>query len=437
MKKFILYTVFIIYCVSLLPLQTFALTAEEVRKQIDDLNSKIEVGDEIIKQYKSQITQTSTQKNTLANLIKELTLTRSKLIKEKEQIQNKISATGLVIKNISGSIEEKEKSLNISKESLIKLIKDLNQNENVPLIERLLSKESFIDFSRDYNNILSINEKIRENIIDVSLTKKQLLSSKTEKEEEQTNLTSLKNTLVQKEQVVNTTKKEKDILLNQTENEEAKYQKLLAEQIKRRDTFEKALEEYEASLKFILNPKLIPKAGSEVLSWPLSSILITSLYGDRCLLKLYGTCKPHYGLDFRAAVGTPVMAMTGGVVEGTGNTDVACQGASFGRWIFIKHDNGLSSTYGHLSAINIKTGDRVKTGDTIGLSGGTKGVFGSGSSTGPHLHVSVYASDGVSVDTVPSNTCKGKIFTQPIAAKTAHINPADYLPTITSAMIKK
>jgi len=49
----------------------------------------------------------------------------------------------------------------------------------------------------------------------------------------------------------------------------------------------------------------------------------------------------------------------------------------------------------------------------------------------------VYASDGVKVDTVPSQSCSGKIFTQPISAKGAHLNPALYLPNITSAMVKK
>jgi murein DD-endopeptidase MepM/ murein hydrolase activator NlpD len=99
--------------------------------------------------------------------------------------------------------------------------------------------------------------------------------------------------------------------------------------------------------------------------------------------------------------------------------------------VFIRYNNGLASTYGHLSIITAKVGQKVKVGDTVGLSGNT------GSSTGPHLHVSVYASDGVKVDTVPSKSCNGKIFTQPISALNAYLNPALYLPKITSAMVKK
>jgi murein DD-endopeptidase MepM/ murein hydrolase activator NlpD len=345
-------------------------------------------------------------------------------VAERTQIQKKITATGLVIENLSSDIQDKESSISISKKSLRKMIKDLNQNDDIPIIERLLSVGSFSDFSREYNDLLSLNQKIRENIIDVSLKKEELQSTKNLKEGEKQNLTVLKNNLVQKEQAVAVTKKEKDTLLNQTKNKEAEYQKLLLERQKIKETFEKSLEAYEAQLKFILNPKLLPKEGSGVLSFPLDYILVTSPFGSR-----WGSF--HYGMDFRASIGTSVRAMSSGVIMGTGDTDVACKGASFGKWVFIKYDNGLSSTYGHLSVISTKKGQKVKAGDIVALSGNT------GSSTGPHLHVSVYASDGVKVDTVPSKSCNGKIFTQPIAALNAYLDPKLYLPAITAAMVKK
>ena len=424
MKKLVFFIVLILICLSLSPIRTLALTASEVQRQIENTNSQIEALDKEIAQYQSQITKTSAEKNTLANTIKELTLTRSKLVKEREQIQKKITATGLVINTLSTDIQEKEKTINISKKSLGKMIKDLNQNDDVPVIERMLSVVNFTDFSREYNDLLSLNEKIQENITEVSIKKEALSTTKIQKESEQQNLNTLKNNLVQKEKVVVITQKEKDSLLTQTKNKEAEYQKLLAEKIKKRDAFDKALEDYESQLKFILNPKILPKTGFGVLSWPLSYILITSPYGER-----WG--KFHYGMDFRAAVGTSVMAMAQGVVEGTGDTDIACKGASFGKWIFIRYNNGLSSTYGHLSVINATVGQKVNAGDIVAMSGNT------GSSTGPHLHVAVYASTGVKVDTVPSKSCNGKIFTQPIAALNAYLNPANYLPTIAPTMVKK
>lgn len=401
----------------------FAITASEVEGQINDINEQIKTLDKEIAQYQAQITETGQQKNTLSNTIKELTLTRNKLLAERNQIQKKINATGLVIKEIGNNIETKEESIQKSETSLKEMLYSLYQNENKSFVEMFLSKEKLEEFSKEYNNTLSINESVRNYINELLSEKEQLTNSKIQKLGEQDKLNSLKQTLLAKETAVLNTKKEKDTLLAETKNKEAAYQKMLAEQIKRRDSFEKAMADYEAQLQFILNPKLLPKEGSGVLSWPLDSILITSPYGSR-----WGSF--HYGLDFRAPVGTSVMAMASGVVEGTGDTDISCRGASFGKWVFIKYNNGLSSTFGHLSVISAKKGQEVKKGDVVGLSGNT------GSSTGPHLHVAVYASLGVKIDTVPSKSCGGKIFTQPISALSAYLNPILYLPKTIASMYK-
>lgn len=430
MKKFILYTVLIIYCVSFWPWEAKALTAKEIKQQIADTNSQIEALDKEIAEYQKQINETSGQSDSLAKIIKELTLTRNKLLVEKAEIQKKITATGLVISSLSNDISDKETAIQVLKESLEVMIKDLNRNDNIPMIERLLSVDNFSDFSRDYNNLLTLNTKIRENILDISFKKEQLVSSKYQKEDEQKNLNTLKQNLVQKEKVVSITKKEKDTLLTQTKNKEEEYKKLLLDRQKKRDAFEKQLAAYEDQLKFILNPKLLPKKGSEALSWPLNYVYITQLFGITSSSGRLYRSGLHSGVDFRSSIGTEVKAMANGTVMGVGDTDIYCKGASFGKWILIKYNNGLSSTYGHLSVINVKKGDKVNTGDVVALSGNT------GHTTGPHLHVTVYASDGVKVDEVPSLSCNGKTFIMPIAASSSYLDPMLYLPKTTKDMIK-
>jgi murein DD-endopeptidase MepM/ murein hydrolase activator NlpD len=396
---------------------------KQINNEMANVNNKIEEIEEEIKRLNSQIAETNEEKKTLSNAINQLNLTRNQLLKQKELIQNKIKATEYTISDISSKIGEKEEVIKISKNSLAKLIRILNQNDNVSVVEKLLTVDNISEVSRHYNDILSVNEKIKDNINLLSDEKYKLKIDKIKKEDEQENLNNLKNNLIQKEKAVNVTKKEKDDLLKETKNQEAEYQKMLAEQLKLKDAFEKELQEYESQLKFILNPKTIPKAANGVLSWPLENILITSVFGSR-----WGTT--HYGTDFRASIGTPVKSVYSGTIEGIGDTDKDCPKASFGKWVFIKHTNGLSSTYGHLSVISVKVGQKVKAGDIIGLSGNT------GYSTGPHLHLSVYASDGVSVETKPSVTCKGKIFTQPIAATDAHLDPLLYLPKTIPGMFK-
>lgn len=85
----------------------------------------------------------------------------------------------------------------------------------------------------------------------------------------------------------------------------------------------------------------------------------------------------HQGLDFAAPAGTPVHAINDGTV-------VLARALYFeGNFVVIDHGQGLMSLYLHLSEIKVKEGEEVKSGQTLGLSGGT------GRASGPHLHLAV------------------------------------------------
>ena len=121
MKKALFITVFVILIIFAFSKYSFAYTASELKEQIANTNSEIDKIDKEIKALSNQITATGKEKNTLANAIKELTLTRNKLVKEKEGIQKKITATGLIINTLANDIEEKQISLNISKPIVIRV----------------------------------------------------------------------------------------------------------------------------------------------------------------------------------------------------------------------------------------------------------------------------------------------------------------------------
>jgi murein DD-endopeptidase MepM/ murein hydrolase activator NlpD len=85
----------------------------------------------------------------------------------------------------------------------------------------------------------------------------------------------------------------------------------------------------------------------------------------------------HQGLDFRVPTGTPVASVNDGTV-------ILARPLFFeGNCVVIDHGQGLLTLYLHLSKFLIKEGDEVRTGQEIGLSGGT------GRATGPHLHLAV------------------------------------------------
>ena len=84
--------------------------------------------------------------------------------------------------------------------------------------------------------------------------------------------------------------------------------------------------------------------------------------------------RAHLGTDFAAPTGTPARTVGDGVVSFAG-----VQGG-YGNVVFIKHRNGHETVYAHLSKINVRVGQSIGQGQTIGLVGST------GWSTGPHLH---------------------------------------------------
>jgi murein DD-endopeptidase MepM/ murein hydrolase activator NlpD len=87
----------------------------------------------------------------------------------------------------------------------------------------------------------------------------------------------------------------------------------------------------------------------------------------------------HTGQDFAVPSGTEVKAVHGGTVVKAGPCG-AGDGAAYGNAIVIQHDARTYSQYAHLSAVLVRVGQRVETGQRIGRSGST------GNSSGPHLH---------------------------------------------------
>lgn len=93
------------------------------------------------------------------------------------------------------------------------------------------------------------------------------------------------------------------------------------------------------------------------------------------------------GIDFAASAGTPVSATAGGKVISAGDS-----GDGWGLSVKIRDASGYTHNYGHLSSINVKAGDTIGEGASVGKVGST------GKSTGPHLSYDVWDEDGTFVD---------------------------------------
>jgi len=116
-----------------------------------------------------------------------------------------------------------------------------------------------------------------------------------------------------------------------------------------------------------------------LLKTPIDGARMSSGYGAR-KHPVLGYNKMHRGVDFAAPRGTPIYAAGDGIVVR------ANWFSSFGNYVKVRHGNGYETAYAHMNgfAKGIKSGTRVKQGQTIGYVGTT------GRSTGPHLHYEIH-----------------------------------------------
>lgn len=97
----------------------------------------------------------------------------------------------------------------------------------------------------------------------------------------------------------------------------------------------------------------------------------------------------HAGIDLANAIGTPILAVSDGVVVDVGPT------AGYGMWVKLRHADGTVTLYGHVNTTVVSVGQRVLAGDQIATMGNR------GNSTGPHLHFEVLLGGTERIDPVP------------------------------------
>ena len=126
---------------------------------------------------------------------------------------------------------------------------------------------------------------------------------------------------------------------------------------------------------------------------PLEYRRISSRYNLNRFHPILNTRRPHIGVDYAAASGTPVMTTADGVVRLRGVN------GGYGNSIEITHSNGYLTRYAHLSgyAQGLRVGGRVSQGEVIGYVGMT------GLATGPHLHYEMHR-NGSSIDPMSIDT---------------------------------
>jgi murein DD-endopeptidase MepM/ murein hydrolase activator NlpD len=420
-------TIIFIIALCLVPTVFATTTPEtdenEIQQKISEKNDQIRILEEEIRQYNVETEKISNQAQTLQGTIQTLDLTQKKISTDLVLTDRKISKTTLGIDQTTGEISDTTKIINRNHLSIQNMLQQQLMLDDTNLIMLISSVDRLNDLWTHMDNMQDLRAQIKVKSDELSKLKVSLIEKQKTLEKSKRELAYLKTDLKGKKQTIESTKQEKASLLKETKNKESVFKEIIKTKEEQKAQFEKEVFEFESQLNIAIDKTKYAEAGIGTLSWPLDDVYITQKFGRTVGAQKLYVSGSHNGVDFRAPIGTRVRSVLDGTVAGTGNTDIYPGCYSFGKWVMVRHPNGLSSIYGHLSNISVKKGDDVSTGDIIGYSGNT------GYSTGPHLHLGIYATQGVRIEQfTQSRGCKKAVI--PLADVKAYLDPLQYLPKL-------
>ncbi len=383
------YGVLIVLITALLfPVQVIFAQVDEaaLREQIslkEEEIKKLEAEEAV---YKQALSQTQSQSKTLKNQISLIESQIKQLTVNLKIIKAKISKTESDIKLHSQEIKEKEKGIQNRKLAMGESMKSLARLENQGLVAMILKSDKFSDVLNSNQYLVNLENGLYDNFTILTQDKAELEGLVSEEKDLKKDLNDSKSELIVKNNLVQKQKGEKDKLLAETKNKETEYQKMISQAQIKQAEIQSEIFELEDKLRGQVGGVPPPRPGA--LAWPLLG-RITQGYGSTSITGFYNDAyKFHNGIDLAASYGAPIRAALDGVVTASGDNGKY----AYGEWLAVRHNNGLTTLYTHLSAKAASISQAVSQGQIIGYEGSTGFV------TGPHLHFTIYSTNTFKVE---------------------------------------
>lgn len=362
-----------------------AITSQAIK----EMQNQIKESEALQKKLQSNITNAQAVKKELEALKKDVTAYISKLDKEIDGVQTKISEYNQLIVEKEAEIvqitAELEKAIETEEaqyEAMKTRIRFIYEQGDYLFLEMILNAKSFSDFLSKADYIQMLSDYDARKLEEYKDIREWTALCKLSLETEKATLDATKAALEAEEATLNE-------LHHAKETELAKYKKDIASKEDQIESYQTQLEEQtdvidQLEVKILEEQKRIAAANGVVLTydggdfvWPCPSyIRVTSDYGVRTA-PTAGASTNHRGIDLGAPYGSAILAAYDGVVV------AASYDWSMGNYVMISHGSGLFTVYMHCSKLLVKADDIVARGEKIAQVGST------GVSTGNHLHFGV------------------------------------------------
>jgi len=399
-----------------------AASKEDLQFKIQQKTQELQGISTQLQETQKNLSQTQNQRQTLQkqlniykSTIDQLNLNIKQDSVSVEKLSLEIDSLNYDLKDIQSSMGDKKAAVN---QLLVSLQK--NDNENSNLLEIFLKSKTLADGILETESLSNIHNQMKIEIDNLKALNNQYQNTLKEKNNKVSDIQTHQTNLSARKTIVANQKEEQQTVLTQTKNQEAIYQKQLSELQKLQDQIDAEIEMMGMQLRKDIDPSLLPAANTSVFIDPIPGGNLSQSYGRTSFaIKTYKS-QWHNGIDIAAPVGTEVYAPADGTVINVGNQDRFCPRAAYGKFMEIKHNNGLTTLYGHLSLYLVSIGQKVTRGQLIGYVGKT------GWATGPHTHFTVFASQTLTpaLPGYPEGSRKSTCGPMPVGGD---INPLLYL----------
>ncbi|WP_188206691.1 murein hydrolase activator EnvC family protein [Alkalibacillus aidingensis] len=365
----------------------------ETKSELDQIVGEIEQTELEIQQKELDIDITETEIKQLEEEINVLEEEIADLESEIEQLEEEIVITEERIDQREDLLKNRLRALQRNGGSVQYIEVVLGAKDFGEFISRASAASKLMDQDQSIiSDHFDDKEYLEETVATVEQSKLEVEGNKEEVEGNKTELEDKHNTLMTQKQELDSLvasleqrREEQNVVLASLEEEEDHIEDI---QLSLEEE-EELLSRRESVLEDAKRAAQSDSGGSSSFMTPTTGY-ISSHFNPNRVHPIYGTARPHNGVDIANSRGTAINVAATGVVydtiTGCVEGNMSC-GGGFGNAVFVSHVvNGeqFDTVYAHLQSVQVNPGQTVSQGQQVGTMGST------GSSTGPHLHFEIH-----------------------------------------------
>lgn len=358
---------------------------DELQAQLKAQRQAIEALQNKVKAYEDKVRAKRNEALNIKNQLSEIQDNIAKTQTELEIKEREITEVNLGIKEAEKRIDDKIKEMNTEQARLGEFVRVLYQKGEKSYLEILLANDALSEYFDQMQYLETVEGDLGVVIKTIKAVKAKLEADKTDLQNQHKTLEELSAQLGEKQDQLAEKATVKNVLLEATQSDEAKFQTLLKEVRAEQAKINSDIVSLERKLRERLaakGDKTLSELSGQGFIWPIDGRTVTSGFHDPDYP--FRRYFEHPAIDIRAKQGTPIKAI------GSGYVSRALDAGMGYSYISIIHADGLSSVYGHVSCILVNEDEYVVQGQVIGCSGATPGTPGAGRlTTGAHLHLEV------------------------------------------------